>query len=217
MRGGDIMKSRIPLIRYDFDEFEPIPGTFGKYTIRKDGVIFNKELRLIIRPRLSKDGYYRVNLNVKNKKSAHTIHRLLAQTYISNPYRLSYVTFIDGNKSNYHVDNLEWTDGKANHIPGKWVIGYHGRYKVNINGDVYSYSTKKNLSPTILENGTRRVTLVDCNGFTKQHYVHRMIWEHYVGILDNSTIVWFKDENPENLTLENLYIVPRSEFHHRDL
>lgn len=206
------MKSRVPLIRYDFDEFEPIPGTFGKYTVRKDGVVFNKELRMIIRPTLTKQGDYRINLNVKGKKTTQLIHRVLAETYLPNPHRLPYVRFIDGDKSNYHVDNLEWTDQKANHIPGKWVIGYYKRYKISINGDVYSYLTKKNLVPAIMDNGTRRVTLVDSNGFVKQHYVHRMIWEHYKGLVDNSIVVWFKDDNPENLNIENLYIIPRSEF-----
>jgi len=39
------------------------------------------------------------------------VHRLVAQHFIDNPNDFRYVTHIDGDLSNNHVDNLEWIPG----------------------------------------------------------------------------------------------------------
>jgi hypothetical protein len=41
-------------------------------------------------------------------------HRLVASHYINNPNSLSDVNHKDGNKSNNHVDNLEWCSHRDN-------------------------------------------------------------------------------------------------------
>ena len=56
-------------------------------------------------------GYYYVTL-YKNKYEA--IHRLVAETYIPNPYRKPEVNHIDGNKLNNNVWNLEWVTRDEN-------------------------------------------------------------------------------------------------------
>ena len=41
-------------------------------------------------------------------------HRLVANAYIENPYRLSTVNHIDNNPANNHVSNLEWCTQREN-------------------------------------------------------------------------------------------------------
>lgn len=59
-------------------------------------------------------GYYMVSFSYENKSKPQRVHRLLAQTYIPNPYNLPEVNHKDGNKLNNDLSNLEWATHKQN-------------------------------------------------------------------------------------------------------
>ena len=61
-----------------------------------------------IKAHIDKSGYYRVILSKNNKSKNYLVHRLVAQTFISNPNNLPQVNHKDENKMNNNVDNLEW-------------------------------------------------------------------------------------------------------------
>ena len=53
--------------------------------------------------------YLTVKLKCKNgEKKSFLIHRLIAQTFISNSNNYNIVNHIDGNKQNNNINNLEW-------------------------------------------------------------------------------------------------------------
>ena len=56
------------------------------------------------------DGRY--DMPIKGKK--YKLHRLVAETYIENPYNLLEVNHIDEDVSNNHVSNLEWCNRQYN-------------------------------------------------------------------------------------------------------
>ena len=59
-------------------------------------------------------GYLQVTL-CKNKETKKCyVHRLVAETFITNPENLPEVNHIDENKENNRVDNLEWKSPKDN-------------------------------------------------------------------------------------------------------
>lgn len=62
----------------------------------------------IVKPRLDKAGYEYFNLCKEGVKKKRYIHRLVAQHFIPNPEFKKEVNHKDGDKSNNHVDNLEW-------------------------------------------------------------------------------------------------------------
>jgi len=68
----------------------------------------------IFKQRLSKEGYCRTALTVKNKVSYLQVHRIVAEAFIPNPNNYPVVNHIDGNKLNNHVSNLEWTTSSLN-------------------------------------------------------------------------------------------------------
>ena len=60
------------------------------------------------------DGVYTVGLSVGAKHKYYCLHRLVADTFIPNPYGAHIVKHKDGNHSNCDVRNLAWYN-KGNH------------------------------------------------------------------------------------------------------
>lgn len=60
------------------------------------------------------NGYENVILFKNSKRKGHSIHRLVAQAFISNTDNKSEVNHIDENKTNNQASNLEWVTAKEN-------------------------------------------------------------------------------------------------------
>lgn len=63
---------------------------------------------------INKRGYLAVGLSKNGIFKIKTAHRLVAETFISNPNNLPQVNHIDENKLNNSVTNLEWCTNKYN-------------------------------------------------------------------------------------------------------
>ncbi len=63
---------------------------------------------------VNKVGYVCVNLSRKTYK----VHRLVAETFIDNPYDYKFVNHKDEDKTNNSIDNLEWCNAKYNNNYG---------------------------------------------------------------------------------------------------
>ena len=62
----------------------------------------------VLKPRNNGNGYLRVNIKVAGKLTTKYMHRLVAETFISNPYDLPEVNHLDCNRTNNNVENLEF-------------------------------------------------------------------------------------------------------------
>ena len=89
---------RIPgVLEYEISTFGRVRSSRG---LRKVSKHSNDYLTI----KLSSNG---IDLNF-------TIHRLVAETFIPNPLNKPNINHIDGNKTNPHVDNLEWVTRSEN-------------------------------------------------------------------------------------------------------
>lgn len=69
----------------------------------------------ILKLQFTWDGYYKVTLYKKDKKPLYIgVHKLVAQSFIPNPFNKLQVNHIDCDKLNNNVINLEWCSSLEN-------------------------------------------------------------------------------------------------------
>lgn len=84
--------------------------SIDRYVNSKSGSVRFVSGKLLNIHKFSESGYCYVVIRNKNQ----LLHRLVAQAFIPNPDNKPCVNHIDGDKSNNHVDNLEWVTPKEN-------------------------------------------------------------------------------------------------------
>lgn len=81
------------------------------YFIFPDGRCYSKLSKKYVKAYKNvnvKCGYYYYQLYINKKKMNLYIHRLVATNYVANPFEKKVVNHKDFDKTNNHMDNLEW-------------------------------------------------------------------------------------------------------------
>lgn len=84
--------------------------------------------RLII-PRINRYGYFELTLFKDNKKKTYRVHKLIAETFIKNPFNKKTINHISGNKLDNRIENLEW----CTHLENNQHAWVNGLIKTNKN------------------------------------------------------------------------------------
>lgn len=83
-----------------------------KYLVSNLGRFKNSVGIIMDNYKVNENGYIRVFINNKTNY----LHRLIAETFISNSFNKNQVNHIDGNKLNNNINNLEWMTNQENQI-----------------------------------------------------------------------------------------------------
>lgn len=121
-----------------------IKGYEGLYAVTKDGQIWSYRSNKFLSSHISNSGYMRVHLSKNNVGKNYSVHRLVAEAFISNPKNYPCVNHKDENKLNNNVDNLEWCTNQYNLNYGTLTERRRGR-KV-------SESTRQKISEALQKN-----------------------------------------------------------------
>lgn len=102
----------------DFERPIIIDGIMTNYTVTINGDIISYKGYNTDKPRklthMIVGGYHKVNLNIDGEEKLYSVHRLVATSFIPNPYNKPEVNHIDGNKDHNYDTNLEWATSKEN-------------------------------------------------------------------------------------------------------
>lgn len=81
---------------------------YENYSVSDTGLVMNTRTGRVLKPHISKDGYYTVGLFKHCKGKTYKIHRLIALAFIPNPKNLYAVDHINANKLDNRIENLRW-------------------------------------------------------------------------------------------------------------
>lgn len=104
--------------------FRDVVG-YDDYQVTSWGRVFSKRNGKFVRQEMNEKGYLRVSLYIGNERKHFKVHRLVAQAFIPNPFKKPQVNYIDGNKQNNSVTNLEWVTNTENVIKAKALKKLH--------------------------------------------------------------------------------------------
>lgn len=91
----------------EIDNFTTING-FENYLISKNGEIFSKKRKKMLKHCLNHNGQHYVTLCKSGKKKNIYVQQLVAKTYLKNIDNKMHVRHKDGDKNNNNYKNLEW-------------------------------------------------------------------------------------------------------------
>lgn len=172
--------------------FKDIKGYEGIYQISNLGNVKSIRRNKLLKQKLNKTGYYSVVLSVNSKIKCYLTHRLVAETFITNPDNLPCVNHKDEDKSNNFVyvnedgtvdlekSNLEWCNYLYNNTYGNRIKKYRDRrckrviQKNKQNIIVKEWLSAGEIAKTL--NYTPSVIYGCCEGLIKSAY--GFIWEY---------------------------------------
>ena len=87
------------------------------FMISNEGRLLSKRTNKILKQHINKNGYCGVTTKIGGRNGIDKyfrIHRLVAEAFIPNHLNKPVVNHKDGNKTNNHLYNLEWTTNSEN-------------------------------------------------------------------------------------------------------
>lgn len=112
--------------------WKEIKGFENLYKVSNTGFIFSIRTNKILSLRLDSSGYPHVILYKSGKKYSKKVHRIVADTFLENPYNKPQVNHIDENKQNNNINNLEWVTAKENANHGSRTQRSTEKHKIKI-------------------------------------------------------------------------------------
>lgn len=104
----------------------PVKGYEGLYEVSQSGQVRGTKRQGTngnpLKAQRHKNGYLTVELCRNGKRKGALVHRIVAEAFLDNPYRLPCVNHKDENKENNAVENLEWCSYSYNNTYGTAAI-----------------------------------------------------------------------------------------------
>lgn len=109
----------IPIEELPNELWRYVSNTNNRYLISNKGRLLTtgykgSKIAAIMKPAKDAKGYLRTMLLINSKFKTIKVHRIVAQTWIDNPFNKLQVNHLDFNRENNCIENLEWVTPKEN-------------------------------------------------------------------------------------------------------
>ena len=96
--------------------YVPLKNFEDLYIISEAGIVRKKKTLKILSSR-PKDRYECVNLTKNGVSTKHSLHKLIAETFMPNPHELPMVLHINRDRFDNRIENLKWVSKKDYYPP----------------------------------------------------------------------------------------------------
>lgn len=144
-------------------------GKYGQHLVKEK----------ILNPYVGKLGYCSCTMRLSGIRKTHheKVHRLVALHFIPNPLNLSEINHINGDKTNNHVDNLEWCT-RSHNLKHAYKIGLREN-KIGVNACNVKLTESQVLE--IRNSNLRRIELAQKYNVSKStidYIIQKKTWKH---------------------------------------
>ena len=102
---------------------------FENYSVSNFGNIINNKTGKVLKPGINTNGYYKVSLCSDGNIYQKLVHKLIAESFIANPYNKQCVDHINNDRLNNNVNNLRWASYQENSMNSKLNSNNTSKYK----------------------------------------------------------------------------------------
>lgn len=171
------------------EEWKDIEGYEGLYQISNLGRVKSLKRNTknqcknaeVIKTQEIRNGYYSVSLWKNGVGKHHLIHRLISQAFIPNPNNKPQINHIDGNKTNNHIENLEWVTESENarHAYNNGLIKPYTRKIIQYDQNMNFIKEWDSITEIEKELGINHANIVTvCKQNTNRKYAGGYIWRY---------------------------------------
>lgn len=148
-------------------------NNYPNYAISNLGNVKNKKTNKLLKIRIDKE-YNRVRLYNSYGAKNHSVHRLVGEHFLLNPFNKPEINHKDGNKLNNHLSNLEWNTKSENQTHRRKILKQGVKpIKLIKDGLIYSFDSISECARNLNLDGSGLSRLL--NGKSKSYLGYKVV------------------------------------------
>lgn len=182
------------------------------YYIREDGNIYNKRSHKALKPKKSGNGIPQVQYYRKGRMKTQLLHRVIWYHFRGSVPYMHEICYRDGDPWNCSLENLYLKDLSEEFK----IVKSHPNFAISREAILLNTTTLHRIEPIFPPSKNRMQFSFRDKGRSHNISTARAVWETFMDERVNPKLIGYKDGNPGNCSLDNLYIAETEKNYSRD-